>query len=385
MKFSKLIYTLFLSCCTIGVTVAQAVATSDIATTTKLGLDNIDILLLVIALFLLIPIYFASNAFVWSAKYFIEKSKNSSLVLLLITLSLSVISPIFAEGNTNSTTAAVSITNGVDWLKIAISFVILLELIVLGIITFQTKRFLNPTASATSLEAGATVKQNWFARTWNKMNNFVPISEEANLDTGHNYDGIRELNNVTPTWFTAAFVSSILFAFVYMYRYHVVKSAPLSIEEYEIEMEEASLKQAALMAKLANAVNEDNVKMLSGKDIKDGEAIFIQKCAVCHGAKGGSQPGGVGPNLTDEFWLHGGSLKDIFRTIKNGVPEKGMISWKDQVSPNQIAQISSFIKSLKGSNPPNAKEPQGDKWEDSDAVADTTATTTNVDTTKVLK
>ncbi|MBC7653864.1 MAG: c-type cytochrome, partial [Oligoflexus sp.] len=87
-------------------------------------------------------------------------------------------------------------------------------------------------------------------------------------------------------------------------------------------------------------------------------ALFIQNCVACHGE---NAQGVVGPNLTDEYWIHGGKISNIFKTIKYGVPEKGMISWEKQMSPKQMAEVSNYVKSLKGTNPANPKEPQGDK------------------------
>jgi cytochrome c oxidase cbb3-type subunit III len=94
------------------------------------------------------------------------------------------------------------------------------------------------------------------------------------------------------------------------------------------------------------------------KVLAEGKEIFTGKCVACHGALG---EGGVGPNLTDEYWLHGGTINDIFKTIKNGVPEKGMISWKATLKPNEIQSVSNYIASLAGTTPPNGKAPQGDK------------------------
>jgi cytochrome c oxidase cbb3-type subunit 3 len=104
-------------------------------------------------------------------------------------------------------------------------------------------------------------------------------------------------------------------------------------------------------------VDENSVKLLTAADdLAAGKTVFLTTCFACHGRSG---EGGVGPNLTDEYWLHGGSIQEVFKTIKYGWPDKGMKSWKDDYSPVQIAQIASFVKSLAGTNPANAKPPQG--------------------------
>ncbi len=217
---------------------------------------------------------------------------------------------------------------------------------------------------------------------WDRINAFKPIEQEENLDTGHNYDGIRELDNITPPWFLAAFAGTIVFAGIYLYRYHVAHAAPLMIEEYNIAMEKAEKEKMEFLKTQANLIDENSVTELEAGKFEEGKTIFKTACAVCHGDKG---QGVVGPNLTDEYWIHGGSVKNIFTVIKYGVIEKGMKSWKDDYSPGQIAQLASFIRSLKGTNPPNPKDPQGDLYKetadtnsakpaDSTAPKDTTAT-----------
>lgn len=139
------------------------------------------------------------------------------------------------------------------------------------------------------------------------------------MDTGHNYDGIRELDNITPPWFIAGFAATIIFAAIYLYRYHIAESAPLQLEEYAIEMKAAQTLQDSLLKLEGNKVDENSVAMLDAAGIESGKKIFTANCVACHGDKG---QGGVGPNLTDQYWIHGGSLKDVFKSIKYGWVEK---------------------------------------------------------------
>ena len=137
---------------------------------------------------------------------------------------------------------------------------------------------------------------------------------------------------------------------------------------------------AEFMKTSANNVDESTVKMLTDpSDLNTGKDIFISTCAACHGKFG---EGTVGPNLTDEYWLHGGGVKDIFKTIKYGWPDKGMKSWKEDFSPVQIAQLTSYIRTLKGSNPPKPKDMQGELYIEKDIQADSTSVTT--DSTKTI-
>lgn len=167
----------------------------------------------------------------------------------------------------------------------------------------------------------------------------------------HGYDGIRELDNDLPGWWKWLFYLTIVFSVVYILRYHVFKTADLQEAEYNKEMEIAK-------ANMPPEVDESTLFRLEDEaSLAGGKAIFDKHCVVCHLSKG---EGLVGPNLTDEYWIHGGSFKDIYRTIKVGVPAKGMISWKDQLNVTEMQQVSSFIMTLKGTNPPNPKAPQGE-------------------------
>lgn len=211
-------------------------------------------------------------------------------------------------------------------------------------------------------------KESAIARWWTKANNFKPVQEEANIDLGHDYDGIRELDNRLPPWWLYGFYICIIFAGIYLWRYHVTHTAPSSLEELAAVMKKAEADKENYLKKAANNVNENTVTYLSdATTLEAGKKIFVTACAACHAADGG---GLVGPNLVDEYWLHGGSISDIFKSIKYGWPEKGMKSWKDDYSPAQIAQLASYIKSLKGTKPATAKEPQGEIYQEQAAGAD---------------
>jgi cytochrome c oxidase cbb3-type subunit 3 len=320
--------------------------------------------LMIVAILLLIPLALLGSLFSYEIKRFLNELKSSNhgkTGMIILFLSSSV--GLFAQ---DAAPAAAPVRSGLfqnfNGQTYTLLFLIALEILVMVFFIFQIFKILRP-----KLDLTATERQpSW----WDKMNAFRPIEEEAVLDAGHNYDGIRELNNMTPPWFTITFLGSILFAIVYMYRYHYAYSAPLSIQEFDIEMKAAAKEDEIRLSNQANQVDENNVKVMDAASIDAGKAIFEEKCAACHQKHGGSMPGGVGPNLTDAYWLHGGSLKDIFKTIKYGWPEKGMIAWQDQLSPVQIAQTTNFIHSIKGSNPANAKEPQGDVYKEEAAAAE---------------
>lgn len=210
---------------------------------------------------------------------------------------------------------------------------------------------------------------------WDRFNKLRPVSQEAELDLGHDYDGIRELNNRLPPWWLYGFYLCIIFAVVYLWRFHVSHTGPSSKEEFETAIAKADLRVKEYLKKKGDAVDENTVTLLTAaEDISAGKAIFTDpsKCPACHGADGGGNA--VGPNLTDDYWIYGGNIKDIFKTIKYGT-NKGMRSWKDDLSAKQMAQVASYVKSLKGSKPANPKDPQGDLYKEEAAapVADTVA------------
>lgn len=204
------------------------------------------------------------------------------------------------------------------------------------------------------IQARAIGKLQWKDK-WNKLLGLRPIDQEKDLMMEHEFDGIRELDNPIPIWFNVLFYSSIVFGIIYLLIYQVFYLAPNQDQEYAIEMEKAEIAKMEYLAKAANQVDENTV-VFNASQAGAGKAIFMTNCVACHGAMG---EGGIGPNLTDEYWIHGGDIKDIFKTVKYGVPEKGMVPWEQTLTPGQIAEVSSYILTLQGTNPANAKGPEG--------------------------
>jgi cytochrome c oxidase cbb3-type subunit 3 len=204
-----------------------------------------------------------------------------------------------------------------------------------------------------------------------KLLSLKPLSEEKSLLIAHDFDGIHELDNPTPAWFMVLFYATITFAVVYLLSYHVFGFGQLQDEEYKTEMLVAAKEKEAYLAKAANQVDETTVKLSAEPAVlAEGQTVFKQSCAPCHGDKA---QGMVGPNLTDDYWLHGGKINDIFKTIKYGVTAKGMPTWEKQLSPKQIANVANYIKSIRGTNPAGAKEAQGTKEDEEPATAANTA------------
>jgi len=252
--------------------------------------------------------------------------------------------------------------------------VICAELFLIIFFATRINDFIRKLESQGQPEVEALPLMERLKRKWDAMH-FKPIEEEHKLDTGHSYDGIRELDNVVPPWFTTAFLLTIVFAIGYIYRYHIAKSAPMQTEEYEISVAKAELEHDEYLKTQASNIDESNVALMTGAELDAGKKTFIMLCAACHKSDGG---GLVGPNLCDDYWIHGGSLQHVFKTIKYGVPDKGMISWKEQLTPSQIAQVANYILTLKGSNPPDAKDKQGELY-----VADASSSSTSADSLAV--
>ena len=204
-------------------------------------------------------------------------------------------------------------------------------------------------------------KDSVLAKIRHALTKSTPIEREAEIMLDHDYDGIRELDSKIPPWFSWLFILTILFGVYYMLNYHVFATGKLSHEEYEQEMSIAAAEKEALI-KSGALVNEETVTQLTdAADLQSGKQIFETNCIACHAADGG---GIVGPNLTDKYWIHGGGIKNVFKTIKYGVPDKGMISWQSQLNAKQIQDVASFVLSLQGTKPANPKPPEGQIWSD---------------------
>ena len=167
----------------------------------------------------------------------------------------------------------------------------------------------------------------------------------------HEADGIRELDNQLPRWWVWLFNLSILFAVLYLVYYHVVGDGQMMLAEYQRE----SAVGDALKAQALARFEQDMAAMQPLDDparLADGQRIFNQMCAPCHREDAG---GLVGPNLTDDYWIHGPQFSDNLKVIYNGVPEKGMVTWKTLLKPVEIHAVASYIYTKRGTNPPNPK------------------------------
>jgi len=328
-------------------------------------------------------IYILGNVFLLAIQNRVEEQKkNGTFIKQLVIIGFIV----FTSTSANAQAIPAGVTQVVsENVMYLIGVVIVLELLIIFYLANGIRIFLKKESAiivpSVKEEITKIPKISWFDRIYNKNSD----ADIIKLDLGHNYDGIKELDNDIPIWWKYGFAMSILFGIVYLYSYHIAGTRPLQQQELQIEQEVAAVKLAAYLEKSANNVDENTVKMLGVDDIAAGKVLFIKPgaCATCHAENGSAivnGSSGIGPNLTDDYWIHKGDIKSIFYTIKYGWPEKGMKSWKEDYSPIQMAQLTSYVKSLQGTNPTPAKEKQGILFVDSTItikVADTTAVAKN--------
>jgi cytochrome c oxidase cbb3-type subunit 3 len=267
----------------------------------------------------------------------INKLKFITIVFFMVTLA----SPIFAQ-----TAAAEEDGSLGSIIKIMVALTAFLVAVIMWLVLVYS-------------EKGETAEESGFKKLMMMLNQRPPIDEEQSLLLDHDFDGIKELNNKIPPWFMAIFYISIIWAVIYMVDFHILGSGNVQEDEYAEEVRIASLERE-ILNKSGALVNEDNVTVLDDAGaLASGKDIFVKNCAACHGMGG---EGLVGPNFTDDYWIHGNQIGDLFKTIKYGVPAKGMISWESQLSPNQMQEVASYILTLRGTNPPNPKAPEGDLY-----------------------
>ncbi|MCF7567899.1 c-type cytochrome [Sabulilitoribacter arenilitoris] len=209
----------------------------------------------------------------------------------------------------------------------------------------------------------------WLKNTYKKLLGQKPIQEEHEIILDHNYDGIKELDNNLPPWWLWGFYATIIFAAVYLLRFHVFNGEN-QYQELEAKIAQAKLDIEAYKKTAKNLVDINTVELLTdASDLKAGQKIFETNCVACHKSDGG---GGIGPNLADEYWILGGGIKNVFKTVSEGGRDgKGMIAWKQSLKPLEIAQVSSYVLQFQGTTPAEPKAAEGEIWVDPNTEATT--------------
>lgn len=234
------------------------------------------------------------------------------------------------------------------------------------------------------LENSLSLKEStWYKNLMHKLTQTQPIENESALLMHHDYDGIKELDNNLPPWWIYLFYATIIFGVIYVARYDVFGGDDQEIELRK-EMAQAKIDVDEYLKTAPDLMDEKTVVLFTDKENLDaGKEIFTTNCAACHRADAGGQ---IGPNLTDDHWILGGGIKNLFHTITNGGRDgKGMIAWKGTLKPKEIQKVASYILSLQGSNPKDPKAPDGEIWVDENAPKGDVATGKTTDSTEVKK
>ncbi len=347
--------------------------------------NYMQILMISVAVLLVMVVWVLANVLKMVSKKAVELSKSAPKVLMIFIVAMGSMfaTNLFAQtaADTNTTTSVAKdyyggLSYNTFW---TMSTVILLELLIVFLLILFIRnifRAIHPVEKR--IVEGKGVTDSWLIITWHKLDKqfftkAVPLEQEADLLLDHDYDGIKELNNALPPWWKYGFYITVVVAVFYVLKFEVWHTGMNPTEEYIAEMSAAKVQTDAYLASAKENVDENTVIQLDASGAAAGKEIFAKTCVPCHLSEG---QGIVGPNLTDDYWIHGGSIKDIFKTIKYGYPDKGMQSWQTTYSPVQMQQLATYIRTLKGTNPPNPKAPEGDLYKEVAASPDS-ATTKN--------
>lgn len=244
-----------------------------------------------------------------------------------------------------------------DGVMLVILFMLVLMIALVFIVLLQVGAVFNILAKRAGEATWQESFRSMFGQFYNEQAGLKPVAAEADMLLNHDYDGIKELDNHLPPWWKNLFYVTIVFSVIYGFLYHFTDTWSLQEGEYLAELEVAEKEKIEYEKTQINGINENTVKLLTdASTLGDGKKIFTTNCAACHAADGG---GGVGPNLTDQYWLHGNKPGEVFKTIKYGVAGKGMTAWQATLNPKQIQAVTSYVISLQGTKPANGKEPQG--------------------------
>jgi cytochrome c oxidase cbb3-type subunit 3 len=236
------------------------------------------------------------------------------------------------------------------------------------------------------LEEASTVsfkESQWYNKLMKGLTKSEPIENEGQLLLDHDYDGIKELDNNLPPWWVYLFYGCIVFAAIYLVRFEIMDGDNQEME-FQKEMAQAKIDIEAYKKTAPDLMDEKTVTLSTDPaDLAAGKTIYTTNCAACHRADAGGQ---IGPNLTDDRWILGGGIKNVFHTLVNGGRDgKGMIAWKGTLKPKEMQQVASYILSLKGSNPKEPKAPEGEIWTDENAPKTDAPDATKADSTQVIK
>ncbi|MBP7390315.1 MAG: c-type cytochrome [Chitinophagales bacterium] len=355
-----------------AVTWAQDAAPVAVPVTTTSSSDNTLLYLLITAcVVMLLAAFLLGNVWVKLAKLAFDKRAGKTAAILFLLLSSNFL---FAQDAVPVADTSFKLPMRLD-LIVGI-FVFAIEMMVVIWMLLGIRKLIVELSPEKE-----TVKKPFalqLPHIFDNINASVPIEKERDILLDHNYDGIRELDNSLPPWWKYSFYLSIIWAFFYL-AYYYVGGGPSTHDEYIAEIQQAKIDVDAYNKKNSLNVDESNVKFADAAGIADGQDIYKNNCAACHGNFG---EGNVGPNLTDDYFIHGGTANELFKTVKYGWPAKGMKSWETDLSAVQIKNVISYIHSIHGTNPANAKAPQGDLFTEAGIAKTDSTVVAATDTTQ---
>ncbi len=336
------------------------------------GNNQLATLLLIMIVVLAFVIWGMGHVLTALGRQLVDKSKMTKNVLSVILLSGFFLQSqgAFAQEAANVAEKEVPNYGGLSaTMYYSFLTVLAMEVLVILFLAFSIRRmYTELLPEVIKAVKGKSPVLSWWSGLDKKIfTKAVPVEKEADVMLDHDYDGIRELDNSLPPWWKYGFYITIGVAFVYLLNFHVLGIGLNPTQEYAAEMQKAKIEKEAYEATNKDRIDENHVPLANVEGIAAGKALFEANCVACHLKDGG---GNVGPNLTDVYWLHKGSLNDIYHTIKNGYPDKGMAAWGNTFSEKQISFLASFVKSLKGTKPAAPKPPQGEIYEDEPAAVD---------------
>lgn len=356
---------------TVSVLMAQTKAPA-VAPQVQSGTNQLATLLLIMIVVLAFVIWGMGHVLTALGRQLLDKNKISKKLLSVVVLAgFALLSQgAFAQDAATAVVKEVPNYGGLSATTYYLFLTVLgTEVLVILFLAFSIRRMYTELLPQKAVPA----KQNpELVRWWSGLDKkiftkAVPVEQEADVMLDHDYDGIKELDNALPPWWKYGFYITIGIALVYMLNFHVFGIGLNPTQEYNAEMESASIAKEIYEANNKDRIDEEHVPMANADGIIAGKNLFEANCIACHLKDGG---GSVGPNLTDDYWLHKGSMNDIYNTIKVGYPDKGMQSWSGQFTPKQISFLASYIKTLRGTKPAAPKAQQGEFYVDGPAATE---------------
>lgn len=340
----------------------------------KADTNMLQLTLMITAVVLVGVIWLLSQVMITLSKSVLKKRKEEgSIKALTILIGSSLLASVANAQDSYIVTGLKNDGNygGMSFMGFyALIAVIAIELVVIVYFSIMIRRlFRDLSGEADKALARADEPSKWL-KWWNEldkkwMTKAVPVEKEADILLDHDYDGIKELDNALPPWWKYGFYITVVVGIIYLFHFHVWGTGKNPDQEYAEQMAEGQRLEEQYKARTKDIVDENNLTLADADGIAAGKALYTQSCVACHAPDGG---GGIGPNLTDNYWIHGGKLSEIYKTIKIGYPEKGMQSWQSMYSPVQMRNLASFVQSLKGAKTANPKEPQGDLMQEEAAA-----------------